>query len=239
MSNSNNLNAVKVTAVSFSLLAGVTGIISGIGLMRQGDIPPSSLWVSMIGSGYDNYLDSAYSVMTIVPSFYWSGVLAILLSTLSIVWAIKFLQNPAGSSVMMILVIAQTLVGGGWVLDLGLFTSLLAKGIDSPLYWWEKRIPTSTRVVLSRFWWVSVITYGILSCFLLGFTLLGVNDSVVLGTVDDIATLMILPCLWMVLGGISREIQKKEYNGESWPSQLTQYRSKPENKPKDKHTSVS
>lgn len=206
MKKMNNLNAIRATAISFALLAGISGIIAGIGLIQQGHTAPETLWVSFIGPSYANYQDSAYSVLTMVPSFYWTGVLALIISLVSTIWAVKYLHTKNGPSVMLVLVILQAFVGGGWVPDLGIVTCALATGINSPLDWWRKRIPAQWQHRLASVWGWSVGFYGILSVLLLVFTLMGVNNAVVLGYVLNIAGLMIIPIPFMILGAISREL---------------------------------
>lgn len=201
-------NTIWITAVSFALLAGISGIISGIGLIHQGNRVPDTLWVSFIGSKFENYLDTAYSVFTVVPSFYWTGLLAVITSIISTVLAIKYLHTEHGPSVMLILVIIQALVGGGWVPDLGIATVAMAKGINSPLDWWRKHISAHWMYRFSRVWPWSLFTYWVLSGLLLLFTLFGVNDAAVLGYVYSIAGLMIIPIPFMVLGAVSSELLK-------------------------------
>lgn len=203
-----DVNAIRATATSFALLAGISGIISGIGLIQQRHTAPETLWVSFIGPSYANYQDTAYSVLTVVPSFYWTGILALILSIVSTIWAVKYLHTKNGPSVMLILVIIQALVGGGWVPDLGIVTCALAIGINSPLDWWRKRIPEQWQHRLARVWGFGVGFYGLLSVLLLLFTLMGVNNAIVLGYVLNIAGLMILPIPLMIFGAISRELLK-------------------------------
>ena len=200
------MNAIRLTALSFALLAGISGVISGIGLIQQGQSAPETHWVSFIGLSYANYNDPAYSVFTVIPSFYWTGILALITSLVSTFWAIKFIHIKAGPSVMLVLIILQALVGGGWVLDLGIATSILARGINSTLDWWIKCIPVQWQHRLARVWPWSLSFYWILSALLLLFTLMGVNDTTVLEYVTCIAGLMIIPIPVMILGAISREI---------------------------------
>ena len=204
------ISSIRVVASSFGLLAGLTGIISGLFLMQQGDYAPSTYWVSFIGPSYSMWQDSAYSVFTIIPSFYWSGALAIIVSVVSTVWSISFIHKRKGASGMFALAIIQALVGGGWVLDLGIFTCIMGSAIGTPLSWWRKRLQGNTRSTLARVWSWSLVFYGALSALLLIFTIVGVNNAKILENVLNIAGLMIIPVPFMILGGISRDIQKIE-----------------------------
>ena len=70
-------------------------------------------------------------------------------------------------------------------------------------------MPENVRKTLAKYWSYSLGAYYFLSFFLLLFTIMGVNDAETLGYVEDIANLMIVPCLWMPFGGIAREIENR------------------------------
>jgi len=53
--------------------------------------------------------------MTVVPNFYYSGVLAIIVSLVILLWAVAFVQGKKGGLVLIALSIAQLLVGGGFL----------------------------------------------------------------------------------------------------------------------------
>ena len=205
--NPPNNRAVKITASAFGALAGITGIISGVFEIQQGNIPPSSLWTSFIGPAYSMYENNAYTVMTIVPNFFLTGTLALLISSITLLWSIRYIHSKNGSKVMLLLSIAQTLVGGGWVLDLGLFTSLLATIIQSPLTWWRKHLPKCAVRLLTQLYPWALRSFSIMSIMLLGSTLLGVNNEAFVSLITPIAAIMIFPTPLMIIGGIAHDVQ--------------------------------
>jgi hypothetical protein len=198
---------VRITASAFGALAGVTGIISGCFEVRQGNVPPGGLWTSFIGPAYSMYENNAYSVMTVVPSFFLTGVLALLISSIALIWSVRCIHRKNGAWVMLLLAVAQALVGGGWVLDLGLFTSLLATGVRSPLTLWRACLPERAVRMLARLYPWAVLSFSTLSVMLLGATFLGFNSEVIVSMVTPIATAMIIPAPLMIISGIAHDIK--------------------------------
>ena len=176
-------------------------------MIQQGNVPTGGLWTSFIGPAYSMYENNAYAVMTVVPSFFLSGILALSISSIALVWSIRHIHRKNGAKVMLLLAIAQALVGGGWVLDLGLFTSLLATRIHSPLTLWRTCLPKRAVRMLAQLYPWAVLSFSILSIMLLGATLLGFNNEVVVSMVTPIATAMIIPAPLMIISGIAHDIR--------------------------------
>jgi hypothetical protein len=201
--------SVKITASALGALAGVSGLISGYYEILQGDLAPSGLWNSFIGPSYSMYDNGVYEVLTVVPSFHLTGLLAMVVSSVALVWALGFLHRKHGAPVMLLLAVTQCLVGGAWVLDLGIFTSILATRINNPLDWWRTHLPEKAQKILAQLWPWSVVAYSILSVMLLGATVLGVDNKSVVDLVIMIASAMIIPIPLMIVGGIARDIQQR------------------------------
>ena len=201
-----NNKAIRITASAFGALAGVTGIIAGYFEILQGNAIPSDIWISMIGSNYSMWENRAYDALTVIPSFYITGILALIISSVALIWSVVYIHKKNGTFIMIILAIFQCLVGGGWVLDLGIFTSILATRINSPLNWWRRNLPKRV-YILSRLWPLSVLGYAILSMMLLVSTVLGVNNQSIVSMVTPIASAMIIPVPVMIIGGIAYDIK--------------------------------
>jgi hypothetical protein len=119
----------------------------------------------------------------------------------------RYIHRKNGAWVMLLLAIAQALVGGGWVLDLGLFTSLLATGVRSPLTLWRACLPERAVRMLARLYPWAVLSFSTLSVMLLGATFLGFNSEVIVSMVTPIATAMIIPAPLMIISGIAHDIK--------------------------------
>lgn len=98
--------------------------------------------------------------MTIIPSFLASGVLAITVSSIVMIWAVAFVQRKNGGKVLILLSIIQLLVGGGLApIFGGIIGGLAGTRINSPLVWWRAHLSASSRSLLAKVWPWSIAIY--------------------------------------------------------------------------------
>jgi len=210
-----NINATRIVASAFGVLCGLTGIIAGYFETLQGNVAPSSLIISTIGPTYrmwDTYslgdLWDTYSAITIIPNFYVTGIVAIIVSSLVIIWSVGFVQTKYGALILILLSVIQLLVGGSFVLDLAIIASIVATRINKPLTWWRTHLSVNVRNFLAKLWPWSIITYVVLSLMLLGMTIFGVNDAAMANLLGVGAAAMFGPLLVMIVGGFAYDIQR-------------------------------
>jgi hypothetical protein len=128
--------ATRISASVLGLTAGVAGIEHGIFEVLQGNVKPESLMISSIGPPCVPELswNQCEPAMTIIPSFLITGVLAIFLGLIVLVWSAFFLQKKRGGLVLILLCIPLLLFGGGIFPPLiGLIAGLLGTRIHKPL----------------------------------------------------------------------------------------------------------
>ena len=146
-------SATQVTVSTFGVIMGVAGIEHGIGEILQGNIAPRGL---MIKSWPDSAFFSSVAgepAMTIVPNLLVTGILAILVSLIFLVWALKFVQRKHGGQVMMLLAIIMLLVGGGiFPPIIGLMIGALGTRINAPLSWWRAHFSVGFKHFLKKLW---------------------------------------------------------------------------------------
>jgi len=198
-----------VVVAAFGILCGVTGIIAGCFEIRQGNIAPSGFVISTIGSNYSMADDFTYRAVTIVPNLLITGILAIIVSCLVIIWSVRFVHKKKGVLILLGLFIMQTLFGGGWIIDLAIITCILAIVIDRPLNWWRLHLPAQLHLWLSRLLPVALVFYTIISISMLILTIIGVNDMTSVKPMEILAGAMFIPIVLMIFGGISHDIQRK------------------------------
>ena len=100
-------------------LAGVIGIVAGsIGAFHgyneilQGNVAPNGILIkacpgiTAMGEG---------PAMTIVPNFFATGIVAVLLSLMVLIWATMFIEKKNGGLILIILSILLLLAGGGFL----------------------------------------------------------------------------------------------------------------------------
>jgi len=201
---------------ALGVLCGLTGIIAGYFETLQGNIAPNGFIISTIGPTYsmwDTYgiwdLWDTYSAITIIPNFFLTGIVAILVSFLVIIWSIGFVHKKYGAMIFLLLSIIQFLVGGSFVLDLALVAVIVATRINKPLTWWRSHLSVNVRNVLTKLWPWSFITYVFLSIILLGITIFGVNDASLLDLLGVFAAAIFIPLLLMIFGGFAYDIQRQ------------------------------
>jgi hypothetical protein len=206
--NKQTYHGFRLVVAAFGILCGLTGIIAGIFEVLQGNVATTGFEVSYIGPSYSMADDFTYFAITIVPNYLVTGILAIIVSSLVLVWSVLFVHRRYGTTILLVLSITQMLVGGGWVIDLALIMCILSTRIDRPLDWWRSHLPESVCKTLAKTFSLSVLMYSVIASGMLILSIIGVNDLVMLGNMTTLATLMFIPILLMIFGGLAQQIQK-------------------------------
>jgi len=152
-------SATRLLISTFGGLVGLIGMEHGLGAILQGDVAPESLiFPSWQDTEFFRILNGE-PALTLVPNLLVTGILAILISLLFLVWAIWFVQRKHGGQVLMLLSIAMLLVGGGLFPPVfGIILGAAATRIPSPvrtntpLAWQPVRRSQGLRHLLARLW---------------------------------------------------------------------------------------
>ena len=146
-------NATKVFASTFGAIMALAGIEHGIGEVLQGNVAPSgTMFMSWPESEFFRSLGGE-PAMTIVPNLLVTGILAILISLILLVWVTLFVQRKNGGLIMILLSIAMLLVGGGIFPPLlGIIIGAVGTRINAPLTWWRAHLSVSFRNFLKKLW---------------------------------------------------------------------------------------
>jgi hypothetical protein len=93
---------------------------------------------------------------TFVPNLLITGVLATIVSLVTIVWAAAFVQSKHGGTILILLFIAMLLVGGGFGSPIiGILAGIAGTSINAPLTWWRARLADTVGRLLAQLWpWV-------------------------------------------------------------------------------------
>ena len=214
LSEAEDMKATRIVVVAFALLCGLTGIIAGYFEILQGNVAPEGLIISTIGPEHGMFrtysiydLMEPYSALTIIPNFLLTGMASIIVSCLVILWAVGFIHKKYGVIIFLFLSIVQLLVGGAFVMDLAIITSITATRINKPLRWWRSHLSDKMKRSLAKMWPWSLMFYIVLSIILLGITILGLNNVELLEYLDIAATLMFIPIIFLIIGGFAYDIQ--------------------------------
>lgn len=108
--------ATKTVASWLGIVAGIAGLEHGYFEFLQGDIRPASLAFPSWGPPCvpEKIWHACEPAMSIFPNFLITGILAMLLSLILIVWAGWFVQIRHGGWVQMALSVLLLLFGGGF-----------------------------------------------------------------------------------------------------------------------------
>lgn len=167
-------NATKVTVATFGVLAALAGLEHGIGEVLQGNRAPDGIRiVSWPGSAFFRIV-AGEPAMTIVPTLLVTGILAIIVSLVFLVWVTMFVQRKHGAVILILLSLVMLLVGGGFEPPLlGVILGVAATRINAPFRWWRTHQSRGARQFLAKLWPWSLVA-GFIAWLLLlpGSTLL-------------------------------------------------------------------
>ena len=159
---------------TFGALAGVSGIIHGIGEVLQGNVPlPSTVFQTWPGSRFFEVLNGE-PAMSLIPNLLLSGILSIGVGLTILVWSIWFVERKHGRLVLILLSMVLLLVGGGFGPPLlGILIGGVGTKIHSPLNWWRNQISLGSRRLLGQLWsWLFTAALMVWLLLLAGLSIL-------------------------------------------------------------------
>ena len=205
-------SATRITVSTFGAIAGLAGIEHGVGEVLQGNVAPAGVRIESWPDSELFRILTGEPAMTLVPNLLVTGVLAILVSLVFLVWATLFVERRHGGLVLILLSIVMLLVGGGFGPPiLGAILGLAATRMYAPLTWWRTHLPVGSRV-LARLWpwslaaavvaWLVVMPGSILLDFFFG---VGVIVPVLAFTVISAFGLLLLT----IVSGFARDARRR------------------------------
>lgn len=203
-----NSNGTKAVAAALGVCVGVSGLDHGFFEALQGNTATPGLIVQAIGPAQRMWVYGTEEAFTLVPNFLLTGILAMVVGLLTIIWSIRYLERPNGSRVLLLLGALMFLVGGG----IGMLVFLLAgwlaaRRIHRPLTWLPSRLPGTARKGLRRSWPAFVVAGLALYAFALEIAIIGfvpgVSDPDAALTVCWLALLGTLASMGVALVGAS------------------------------------
>lgn len=211
-------NATKTFTSTFGAIMALAGIEHGIGEVLQGNIAPAGIMIlSWPDSAFFHILNGE-PAMTIVPNFLVTGILAIFISLILLVWATLFVQRKNGGLIMILLSIAMLLVGGGvFPPILGIIIGAVGTRINTPPAWCE-HLSSGFRGFLKKMWsWSYIACLIAWPAMLLGVPSLsyffGMNDPILVWVVLGFALGMLLLTIFT---GFAYDIQRKNDSAFHW-----------------------
>lgn len=160
--------ATRIIVSTIGFILGIAGLDHGFFETLQGNTPTDSLIIQAIGDAHQMWFYGTEEAFTIIPNFLFTGILAIMVGLVILVWSVGFVHTKYGAIVFGLLFVLLFLVGGGIAAQIIFVpvTWAAATRINKPLTWWQKVLPEKVRQVLAKLWPYS-LTIGSLS-FLIG-----------------------------------------------------------------------
>lgn len=146
-------NATRIFSSTFGVIMALAGIEHGVGEVLQGNIAPEGIMIlSWRDSEFFRNLGGE-PAMTLIPNLLVTGVLAILVSLISIIWSIFFIHRKNGGLVMILISFIMLLVGGGiFPPILAMIIGAVATRINTPHTWWRTHLSDGFRRSLAKLW---------------------------------------------------------------------------------------
>lgn len=173
------MKASRLSVSTFGTILGIAGLEHGVGEILQGNKAPKSIFIQSWPNDELYEILNGEPAMTIIPNLFLTGILAIFVSAILIIWAILFIERKHGGLIFILLSFITMLVGGGLAgpVLIGIIVGFAGAKINSQFTWMDTHI--STRDFLSRIWRYSYVV-SVISWFSLwpGLIILGLFVSV-------------------------------------------------------------
>ena len=128
--------ATRIVASALGAFAGFGGPEHGVFEVLQGHVRPEGLLIASMGPPCEpeQVWHGCEPAMTVIPSFIVTGILAIIVGLVTMVWAGFFLQRKRGGLVLILLSVVLLLVGGGLFPPvIGIVAGVVGTRINAPV----------------------------------------------------------------------------------------------------------
>ncbi|MFH1633580.1 MAG: hypothetical protein ABIG63_06160 [Chloroflexota bacterium] len=198
--------ATRIIAASFGIFAGFGGLEHGYFEMLQGNVRPESIMIASMGASCvpEEIWNACEPAMTIIPNFLVTGILAMVLGLVTMVWAAAFVQRQQGGAILALLSFGLLLFGGGiFPPVIGIIGGVVGTRINTPL----KKQPGPVWSILAKMWpWTIVVFFGwLFGQFVIGYFF---NEFLMENAV--LIPVMILGLLLVsILAGYGHDVQRQ------------------------------
>lgn len=103
----------RVVAGGLGACVGLSAIDHGVFEVLQGNTPTPGLLIPAIGPAQQLWEHGTEDAFTLVPNHLATGLLAIAVGAVTLVWSVAFLDRPHGDRVLLALGLTSFAVGGG------------------------------------------------------------------------------------------------------------------------------
>jgi hypothetical protein len=137
----------------FSIIVGLVGMEHAVGEILQGDVIPSGMFIESWPDNEHFRIMAGEPAMTIIPNMRVTGIIAVIMSLITGIWGVMFVDRKGGGYILILFSVLLLLVGGGFGPPLiGIIVGAVATRINKPLRMWRRLLPDGVRPMLSRIW---------------------------------------------------------------------------------------
>ncbi|HUI87351.1 MAG TPA: hypothetical protein VLX61_01375 [Anaerolineales bacterium] len=156
-----NLRATRVVASMLGVFSGLMGMEHGYFETLPGNGAPGGVIMDAIGRQMHSMFQGSEPAFTIIPNFFITGVLAIILGFIVTIWAAAFIQRKNGVAVMIVLSVVLFLVGGGLApLVIETIAGAIGTRSNEPPRWWQAHLSVGVQVFFRKLWpWVFILFF--------------------------------------------------------------------------------
>ena len=208
-----NYSATRWVTTIYGILVGAAGIEHGIFEVLQGNIPTEGIMIDAIGPDYRFWPGAGERALTLIPNYLFTGIVAIVVGLLAVIWSIGYVERKYGASILTILLLTLFLVGGGFApIFMSLFACLAATRVNQPLNWWRSHFPGKN--LLAKLWPWILIFYTIVFVLDIGIQIFGIPLDVDTTTalVWNLAYMMLALMPVVVIVGFTKDVAESSAN---------------------------
>ncbi len=148
-----HINATRTIVSTLGVLFAVSGINHGLFETLQGNTPTPGVFIRSIGPHQQMWPYGTEDAFTLIPNFLFSGMVAMAISLVIVVWSLWFVDRKHGSAIFLLLFLLLFLSGGG-VAQVVFFTLAWAVslGIRKPPKWPSRLLSQSALPGFGKVW---------------------------------------------------------------------------------------
>ena len=167
-------HTIRIVAAVIGVAIIIGGLTHNYWEIRQGNLPTGGIFIDSVGPEQLKWSEGQDPGMTVIPNFLATGIVGFIFGTAAVIWAVFFIHKPRGPLVFLLLMIAQTLSGGGiGYIPFYIVAWAYATRINKPLTGWDRILTPGLRRWVSKLWMPAMIGAAVLWILLLETSIYG------------------------------------------------------------------
>ncbi len=171
--------ATRIITSILGVVLAISGMTHGLYEILQGNTYTSGLIIQAIGPEFQRW-ENGDEAFTLIPNFLFTGIAAICVGIIIIIWAVGFVHKKQGPIILLSLFALLILVGGGLgFIPFILLTWLYSIRIHKPLNAWRKILHGTIKKLLANIWLILLIatsSFFIIGLLISAFGIPGITD---------------------------------------------------------------